>query len=190
MKISRGPGSSEEGLRPMRPAGMTDGSQGCMCARACPPQWRKSVEVECVSREAAVEIPAVCPGTSFGAEQGWWTKGRAGALGIRGRPGVVAVRQTWALIRCGHQYWVGFLPKRHDYCEDSPPARTAGASALAWRGRFLRGTPVWAWRGTGLKGKGAFPAGSWLGDELAGRWWLGAAGRPPAFFSAHLRNCP
>ena len=174
----------------MRPAGMTDGSQGCTCARVCPPQWRKSVEVECVSREAAVEIPAVCPGTSFWAEQGWCTKGRAGALGIRGRPGVLAVRQTWALIWCGHQDRVGFLPTRHDYCEDSPPARTVEASALAWWRGCLRGTPVWAWQGTGLKGKEDFPAGSWLGDELDGRWWLGAAGRPPAFFSAHLRSCP
>lgn len=103
---------------------------------------------------------------------------------------MVAVRQTWALIWCGHQDRVGFLPKRHDLCEGSPPVRTAGGSALGWWGGFLRGSPVSAWGGTGLKGKGAFPAGSWLGDELAGRWCLGAAGRPPAFFSAHFRSCP
>lgn len=36
------------------------------------------MEAERVSREAAVEIPAVCLGASFWAEQGWWTKSRAG----------------------------------------------------------------------------------------------------------------
>lgn len=38
------------------------------------------MEAERVSREAAVEIPAVFLGASFWAEQGWWTKSRAGVV--------------------------------------------------------------------------------------------------------------
>lgn len=90
---------------------------------------------------------------------------------------------------CGH--WDGgrlsaasFLSGRRD-CEESPPPRTAEAW---WRG-LLRGTAVWAVEGAGVKGKGAFPAGSRLWDGETGRWGLGDVGTLPTFFTAHSRSC-
>lgn len=140
---------------------MTDGPQGCTCASTCTSQGGGTVhgEEECVATVRRTWAP------------------------------ILAALHTCAATGMGVDF---LLPAS---CLEDVTVKRAllrgrqGDLAQAWRRGLLRGTAVWAVEGAGVKGKGAFPAGSRLWDGETGRWGLGDVGTLPTFFTAHCRSC-